>query len=153
MSEPAAEIAHVTDAALRDEVRAWLKANWRGLPAPRGGPGAGWTTSREHKAWLAKVVEARWAAPRWPTQWYGRGLSDEQARLVEREFAAVGAPGTGQDRTNLWANTALAYASATFKPKIVPQLLKSEVGMCLLYSEPGAGSDLAGIRTRAERQG
>ena len=144
----------ITDEALREEVHAWLAANWHGLPKPQPGPGgAGWTVSPEHKAWLAKVVEARWAVPRWPTDWFGRGLSDAQARIVEREFAAVGAPGTGQDRTNLWANTALAYASPTFKPKIVPALLKSEVAMCLLYSEPGAGSDLAGVRTRAERQG
>ncbi|HEX4096470.1 MAG TPA: acyl-CoA dehydrogenase family protein, partial [Caulobacteraceae bacterium] len=82
-----------------------------------------------------------------------RGLPDAQGRIVEREFAAVGAPGSGQDRTNLWANTALAYATPNFKAKIVPALLKSEVGMCLLYSEPGAGSDLAGIRTRADRIG
>ena len=54
-------------------------------------------------------------SPRWPAEWYGRGLSDAQGRIVEREFAAVGAPGTGQDRTNLWANTALAYASPTLQ--------------------------------------
>ncbi|HTX48200.1 MAG TPA: acyl-CoA dehydrogenase family protein [Caulobacteraceae bacterium] len=146
--------AAVTDSELRREVRAWLADNWKGLPRPRPGPGgAGWTTTPEHRAWVAKVVDARWAVPRWPAAFYGRGLSDAQARIVEREFAAVGAPGTGQDRSNLWANTALAYASPTFKAKIVPKLLKNEVGMCLLYSEPGAGSDLAGIRTRAEKQG
>jgi alkylation response protein AidB-like acyl-CoA dehydrogenase len=144
-----------TDDALREEVRAWLAANWTPPETPRGPSqrGAGWTTTPEHRAWLAKVVDARWAVPRWPTEWYGRGLSDAQARIVEREFAAVGAPGAGQDRTNLWANTALAYATPTFKTKIVPALLKSEVGMCLLYSEPGAGSDLAGIRTRADHVG
>jgi len=142
------------DAALREEVRAWLAANWQPLPVRQPGPGgAGWTISPEQKAWLEKVVDARWAAPRWPTEWYGRGLADAQARIVEREFAAVGAPGTGQDRSNLWANTALAYAKPEFKAKIVPALLKSQVNMCLLYSEPGAGSDLAGIRTRADRQG
>jgi len=144
----------VSDATLREEVRAWLAANWKPLPKPQPGPGgAGWAVSPEHKAWLEKVVDARWAAPRWPADWYGRGLSDAQARIVEREFAAIGAPGTGQDRTNLWANTALAYAAPPFKARIVPALLKSQVNMCLLYSEPGAGSDLAGIRTRADRQG
>ena len=149
-----AETPKLTDAELRDEVRAWLADNWKGLPKLRPGPGgAGWTTTPEHRAWVTKVVDARWAVPRWPSAFYGRGLSDAQARVVEREFAAVGAPGTGQDRSNLWANTALAYASPTFKPQIVPKLLKNEVAMCLLYSEPGAGSDLAGIRTRAEKQG
>jgi len=149
-----ADGATLTDDALRAEVRAWLAANWTPLPKPPAGPGgAGWATTPEHKAWLAKVVDARWAAPRWPVEWYGRALPDDQARIVEREFAAIGAPGTGQDRSNLWANTALAYATPNFKAKIVPALLKGEVAMCLLYSEPGAGSDLAGIRTKAERQG
>jgi len=142
------------DDALREEVRAWLADNWKGLPKLRPGPGgAGWGVSPEQKAWLKAVVEARWAAPRWPTEWYGRGLSDSQARIVEREFAKVGAPGAGQDRTNLWANTLLAKGTPALKAKLIGLLLCSDVGMCLLYSEPGAGSDLAGIRTRADRQG
>ncbi|WP_337185221.1 acyl-CoA dehydrogenase family protein [Phenylobacterium sp.] len=144
--------ANTANDALRDEVRAWLADNWKGLPKPKPGPGgAGWTVSDEHKAWLAKVVAARWAAPRWPVEWHGRALPDAQARIIEREFAAVGAPGTGQDRTNLWANTLLACGTEALKAKLIAPLLRQEVGMCLLYSEPGAGSDLAGIRTRAER--
>ena len=143
----------VTDEALREEVRAWLADNWKGLPKRSGGEGAGWTVSPEQKAWMAKVVEARWAVPRWSPEWSGRGLSNAQAKIVEREFAAVGAPGTGQDRTNLWANTLLACGTEALKQKLILPLLRQEVGMCLLYSEPGAGSDLAGIRTRADRQG
>jgi alkylation response protein AidB-like acyl-CoA dehydrogenase len=131
--------APLTDDELRHEVSAWLNANWTGA---QRGPG-----------WLAKVVEARWAAPSWSTDWWGRGLSDRQARIVEREFARVGAPGAGQDRTNLWANTLLARGTEALKARLVGPLLRGEVGMCLLYSEPGAGSDLAGIRTRADRQG
>ncbi|HEX4179529.1 MAG TPA: acyl-CoA dehydrogenase family protein [Caulobacteraceae bacterium] len=148
------EAAEISDETLLQEVQAWLAANWKPLPHPApGAGGAGWTTTPEHRAWLAKVVEARWAVPRWPVEWCGRGLSDAQGRIVERAFAAVGAPGAGQDRANLWANTALAYATPAFKARIVPALLKGEVAMCLLYSEPGAGSDLAGVRTRADRDG
>ncbi len=139
-----------TDEALREEVRGWLAAHWD--PSQKGRAAAG-APGGAGPAWLAKVVEARWAVPRWPVAWFGRDLDDTQARIIEREFAAAGAPGAGQDRTNLWANTALAYASPAFKAKIVPALLKGEVGMCLLYSEPGAGSDLAAVRTRAERSG
>jgi alkylation response protein AidB-like acyl-CoA dehydrogenase len=135
------------DAALREEVRAWLAANWD--PALRGTA----PTSEPHRAWLAKVVEARWAVPRWSAQWYGRDLDDHAARIIEREFARAGAFGTAQDRTNLWANTALAFGNDAFKAKFVPGLLRNDINMCLLYSEPGAGSDLAGIRTRAERDG
>ena len=146
-------MSEMTDEALREEVRAWLAENWKGLPRRSGAEGAGWTVSPEQKAWMAKVVEARWAVPRWSPEWSGRGLSNAQAKIIEREFAAVGAPGTGQDRTNLWANTLLACGTEALKRKLVLPLLRQEVGMCLLYSEPGAGSDLAGIRTRAERQG
>ncbi len=129
---------------LRDEVRAWLQANWTGVAV--NDPAA-------MRAWLAKVVAARWAVPRWPAEWNGRGLSDEAARIIEREFNAVGAPGTGQDRANLWANTLLAFGAPALKDKLMLPLLRGEVGMCLLYSEPGAGSDLAGLRTRADRRG
>jgi len=137
------DAAPVTDDALREEVRAFLENQWTGQIQGEA----------ERKVWFAKVVDARWAVPRWPTVWMGRGLSDAQARIVESEFAAVGAPGAGQDRTNLWANTLLATGTQALKEKLLLPLLRGEVGMCLLYSEPGAGSDLAGIRTRAERQG
>ena len=132
-------MSNPTNAELVAEVRAWLAAHWN-------------ESCKRDPAWLGKVVDARWAVPRWPVEWFGRGLGDAQARLIEREFRAVGAPGAGQDRSNLWANTALAYASPAFKAEIVPKLLRDEVKMCLLYSEPGAGSDLAGIRTRADAQ-
>ncbi|WP_236627843.1 acyl-CoA dehydrogenase family protein, partial [Caulobacter sp. B11] len=96
------DAAPVTDDALREEVRASLENQWTGQIQGEA----------ERKVWFAKVVDARWAVPRWPTLWMGRGLSDAQARIVESEFAAVGAPGAGQDRTNLWANTLLATGQA-----------------------------------------
>jgi alkylation response protein AidB-like acyl-CoA dehydrogenase len=130
----------MTDAQLTADVRGWLATNWDAQR--KAGPD-----------WLAKVVDARWAVPRWPVEWYGRAMTDAQARIIEAEFKAVRAPGAGQDRHNLWANTALTYGTVAFKAKIIRQLLCDEITMCLLYSEPGAGSDLAGIRTRAEAQG
>lgn len=136
----------MTDGELRAEVEAWLAENWKGVPAHSESFG------RDPRSeWLAKVRDAGWAVPRWAPEWQGRGLSNDQAKIVERAFAKVGAPGAGQDRSNLWANTALAHATESFKRKIVPQLLAGEVGMCLLYSEPGAGSDLAAVRTRADK--
>jgi alkylation response protein AidB-like acyl-CoA dehydrogenase len=141
-----------SDEALLAEARAFLQS-WD--PAKyRAPPATGSSAAAEnYRAWLAKVVEGRWAVLRWPVGWFGRGLSDRQARLVEREFQKAGAPGAGQDRTNLWANTLLACGTEALKQKLVGPLLRGEVGMCLLYSEPGAGSDLAGIRTRADRVG
>ncbi|KQT31383.1 acyl-CoA dehydrogenase [Sphingomonas sp. Leaf412] len=136
----------MTDDHLIAEVDAWLAAHWKGAPDSHEQFGRD-----PRAAWLAQVRDAGWAVPRWSADWYGRDLPDAQARLVERAFARVGAPGAGQDRTNLWANTALAHATDAFKREVVPQLLAGEVGMCLLYSEPGAGSDLAAVRTRADR--
>jgi alkylation response protein AidB-like acyl-CoA dehydrogenase len=132
--------APLSDIDLLDEVEGWLLAHWHGEAGDR-------------RAWIAKVVEARWAAPRWPVEWFGRGLSDRQGRIVEQAFARAGAPGSGQDRTNLWANTLLARGGEALKTRLIGPLLRGEVGMCLLYSEPGAGSDLAGVRTRADRVG
>jgi alkylation response protein AidB-like acyl-CoA dehydrogenase len=140
----------MTNEELRAEVRAWLAANWK--PEYREAPAGGDMAPRA-SPWLAKVVEAGWAAPSWPAAHHGRGLSDAQSRLIANEFRAFGAPGSGQDRHNLWANTLLAKGSEALKSKLIGPLLKNEVGMCLLYSEPGAGSDLAGVRTRAEKKG
>ena len=99
------------------------------------------------------MVDERWAALRWPTEWYGRGLSDEAAKAVEAEFAAAKVSGPGQDIYNLWAGTMLAYGSDDLKARFIRPLLLDDVAMCLLYSEPGAGSDLAGLRTTAVRDG
>ena len=137
----------MTDEELREEVAAWLAAHWKPEARETGAD----SMAPRKGAWLAKVVEAGWAAPRWPRQWLGRGLDDHQARIVEREFARVRAPGSGQDRANLWANTLLARGTEALKARLIAPLLRGEVGMCLLYSEPGAGSDLAGVRTRADR--
>ena len=134
---------------LRDEVRSWLATNWH----HKGRDLQEFITTTEYRAWMGKVVAARWAVPRWPVEWYGRGLSDDQGRIIEREFATAGAPGSGLDRTHLYANTALAFGTPEMKRKLIPGMLRGEIGMCLLYSEPGAGSDLAAVRTRAERQG
>ncbi|MEM7001011.1 MAG: acyl-CoA dehydrogenase family protein [Pseudomonadota bacterium] len=134
-------------AAVRHEVRVWLDANWN--PAWRGQAQEG----PDRVAWLTQVVDAGWAAPQWPAEWFGRDYDDERGRIVEEEFSRVGAFGTGQDRTNLWINTLLAFGTDALKRELLPGLMRGTVNMCLLYSEPGAGSDLAGVRTRVERDG
>ncbi|MBT4160520.1 MAG: acyl-CoA dehydrogenase [Gammaproteobacteria bacterium] len=132
---------------VRQEVRAWLEENWN--PAWKGEAQEG----PNRVAWLTQVVDAGWAAPQWPKEWFGREFDDARNRVVREEFARVHAFGTGQDRTNLWINTLLAFATEDLKKQLIPGLMRGEVEMCLLYSEPGAGSDLAGVRTKAERDG
>ena len=139
---------------LADEVKGWLADNWNPeVAAEIAEHPATYGASAPRQAWLGRVVEAGWAAPSWPEEWFGRGMSVAQSKLIERQFLKVGAPGSGQDRNNLWANTLLAAGSEGLKHELIGPLLRGEVNMCLLYSEPGAGSDLAGIRTRADKEG
>ena len=112
-----------------------------------------WNSSNDLAAWRELVVDSQWAALRWPTEWFGRGLDDDAATEVENVFRTAGVPGPGQDKSNLWAGTLLSYGNDEMKSLYLRKLLLDEVGMCLLYSEPGAGSDLAGLRTTAVRDG
>jgi alkylation response protein AidB-like acyl-CoA dehydrogenase len=128
-----------TDADLRSEVSGWLSEHW---------------TAGGHRAtFLAQAVDRGYVVPRWPADTFGLDLPDGQARIVEEEFRKAGAPGSGQDRSNLWANTLLTYGTPALRDVLLRPLLEYRVRMCLLYSEPGAGSDLAGVRTSAVRDG
>jgi len=124
---------------VRAEVRDWLARHW--------------TPETDRPRWAGLVFEAGWAVPSWEPEWYGRGLSDSQSRIVAAEFAAVGAPGTGHDLANLFACTLHDLGSDEQKRRLIPASIRGESRWCLLYSEPGAGSDLAGLRTRADRDG
>ena len=126
-------------AELRLEVGRWLDERWD--PAlPR-------------KEWLALVVDAGWAVPTWPIEWHGRAAGAAEASVIAEEFRRRGIPGARQDVHNLWANTLLAYGTEPLKERLIRPLLLGDVAMCLLYSEPGAGSDLAALQTKAERDG
>jgi alkylation response protein AidB-like acyl-CoA dehydrogenase len=125
--------------AIEAEVTAWLDANWR--------------PDRPKQEWLELVVDAGYAVPTWPRQWFGRELDNDAAAVIAGAFRARTAPGARQDLHNLWANTALAFGTDSLKQRFIRPLLLDQVNMCLLYSEPGAGSDLAGLQTRADRDG
>ncbi len=137
MDTAVADIA--SEEAVRAEVRAWLAEHW--------------TPGSPRRPFLEAVVDAGWAAPSWPERWHGRGLPAALGRVVDAEFRAVDAPGSAQDVTNLWAGTVLQYGSDDLKARVMRPLLLGDIDMCLLYSEPGAGSDLASIQTRAVRDG
>lgn len=128
-----------TDDEICAEVRGWLAQNW--------------DPSLDRREWGRRVFEAGWAVPSWEPQWWGRGLNDAQSRIVAAEFASVGARGAGQDRADLLACTLHDLGTDEQKHRLIPPSIRGETRWCLLYSEPGAGSDLAGLRTRAERDG
>ncbi|HSL56925.1 MAG TPA: acyl-CoA dehydrogenase family protein [Acidimicrobiales bacterium] len=128
----------MTDQHLRD-ARAFLDEHW--------------SPDIDRATWRELVIDHRWAVLRWEPEWLGRGLTDAEARQVEALFAEVGATGPGRDVHNLWAATLHAHGSDELKARFLRPLLLDQVAMCLLYSEPGAGSDLAAIRTSAVRDG
>src|SRR5689334_2989183 len=138
----AAEEPPAAEGSLAAEVRSWLAANWHGT---------------DDAAWRARVVGSGWAAPTWPADSFGRGLSRAEAKTVAREFQAAGAPGAAVERQGyaaLAGNAVVEFGSAELKREVLPKLLSGEwTRGCLLYSEPGNGSDLAGLQTRAERDG
>ncbi|MCK9541268.1 MAG: acyl-CoA dehydrogenase family protein [Novosphingobium sp.] len=138
-------VTNLRDTDLRDEVRAWLADNW---DAQSERPRAGGSLSDWHKL----VFEAGWAVPSWPEHYWGRGLDKEDTSTVIAEFAKVRAPGAGQDRLNITANSIMQFGSEELKRRMIPEFLCGAT-MCLLYSEPGAGSDLASVRTRADQKG
>ena len=125
---------------MRDAVRAWLNDHWD--------PNAGLVE------WRTKLVDSGWGAPDWPAEWHGRGLSAELTRVVEQEFARIGAVGvaTGGIRL-LAAATLLEHGSEAQKGGFLRRILTGEDVWCQLFSEPGSGSDLAGALTRAELDG
>ncbi len=129
----------LTDDDVRAEVRAWLADNVD--------PALG------RADWSQKVFDAGWSAPSWEPTWGGRGLSSAQSRLVAAEFANVGAYGTGADRADMLSCTVRDLGTEEQKHRLIPPSVRGETRWCLLYSEPGAGSDLAGLRTRADRDG
>jgi len=129
----------VNDDDIRAEVRSWLAENY--------------DPALDRAEWRHRVFEAGWTVPSWEPQWWGRGLTDTQSRIVAAEFAAVGAPGSGYDRADMMACTLHDLGTDEQKHRLIPPSIRGETRWCLLYSEPGAGSDLAGLRTRADRDG
>ena len=112
-----------------------------------------WDPAMDRQVWANVLVDSGWSAMRWPTEYCGRGLSDADAKACEALFRERNAPGTGQDKLNLWAGTLMSHGSPELKAEFIRGILVDEIAMCLLYSEPGAGSDLAGLRTTAVRDG
>ncbi|WP_408899758.1 acyl-CoA dehydrogenase family protein (plasmid) [Nocardioides sp. R1-1] len=132
---------------LRLEVREWLEEHWQGV---------------DDREWRETVLHAGWAIPTFPADAYGRGLSRPQATVVGAEFGAVGAPGScrelGHDVVAGWIRMAAMavarFGGARLRDSFIRDLVlgDAEHGVAL-YSEPNAGSDLAGLQTRAVLEG
>ena len=104
--------------------------------------------------WLATLADSGWAVPQWSAQWFGKGLSTDLALVAYDEFKKVDAVGPPQGLGRmLAATTIITHGTDEQKQRYVRAILTGEEAWCQLFSEPGAGSDLASLATRAELDG
>jgi len=145
----------------RTETRDWLEAN---CPAsmrtpmsaeetPWGGAKFKWANP-DSKLWLDRMAEKGWTAPTWPKAYGGGGLTAAEARVLEQEMGRIKArPALFSFGIWMLGPVLLEYADEEQKKTHLPKIVRGEIRWCQGYSEPGAGSDLAGLQTRCEDKG
>jgi len=145
----------------RDDTRRWLDAN---APASMRGPltnpddlcwgGKKTRYPADVKRWLDVMAERGWTAPTWPREYGGGGLSKEEAKVLAEEMAKarLRPPLTGFGLSMI-GPLLLQEGSEELKREHLPRIVRGEIRWCQGYSEPGAGSDLASLQTRAVREG
>jgi alkylation response protein AidB-like acyl-CoA dehydrogenase len=141
----------------RAEARSWLEKNF---PPSLKGRGAmmiaegGRPTDPDFLRWKKAMAEKGWGTPTWPKQYGAGGLSREQARVLQQEMNKLGAFNPiGGMGVMMFGPTLLEYGSEEQKKRHVPGIVTGEVWWCQGYSEPGAGSDLASLRTQCIDKG
>ncbi|MBC2667689.1 acyl-CoA dehydrogenase family protein [Novosphingobium piscinae] len=150
-------MAHPTDvsttalAGLRADLRAWLAVNrpadWRACATHA-------EFAASQRDWFRKLVEAGYAIPHWPAEWPGGGRSLAEQKVIYEELARADAPRLLLSFVSTYHAFATLHecGNAEQKARYLPGILRGET-WCQGFSEPGAGSDLAAVRTRAERRG
>jgi alkylation response protein AidB-like acyl-CoA dehydrogenase len=142
----------------RGETRAWLEEN-----CPPGARGPGPISNGSSKIriedpdtllWLERMVEKGWTVPSWPREYGGGGLSKDEYLVLLQEMARINArPALSSFGTSMIGPTLLEMGTEDQKARHLPRIARAEVEWCQGYSEPGSGSDLASLRTRAEDAG
>ncbi len=140
------------DDAFRADIRAWLEAN---LPqALRAKVLEHKRLNRDDYASWHKLLGTRgWSVVAWPKEYGGPGWNATQRHIWDEECARIGAPGVLPFGVSMVAPVLMKYGSDAQKARYLPRILDGTDWWCQGYSEPGSGSDLASLRTRAERQG
>ncbi|NIH83859.1 acyl-CoA dehydrogenase family protein [Amycolatopsis granulosa] len=145
------------DAEFRAEVRAWLTEQLTGEfadVAGLGGEGREDEALDRRREWERRLGAGGWIGLGWPVEHGGRGASLAQQVIFHEEYARANGPGRLLHMSEqLVGPTILAFGSAEQKRRFLPGITAGETLWCQGYSEPGAGSDLAGVRTRAVREG
>jgi alkylation response protein AidB-like acyl-CoA dehydrogenase len=140
----------------RGEVAAWIAANF---PPSLKGTNPLLTEERyaptaEQELWRQRMGEQGWGVPTWPKAYGGGGLSPAQGRIVQAELARAGAYNPiGGMGVMMFGPTLLEYGTEAQKQRHIPPIVRGELQWCQGFSEPGAGSDLASLQTRADDKG
>ena len=140
--------------AFQKEVRDWISAN---MPVEVAEESRRSRTSHVSKErllqWQRKLAERGWLCPNWPKEHGGPGWSSTQKFIFEMEMARADSPYLSSFSLKMVAPVLMKYGSDAQKKRFLPKIAAAEELWCQGYSEPGSGSDLASLRTRAERQG
>ena len=143
--------------AFRTEARTWLEANF-----PPSLKGKGGIMNAEEPApvegdyglWKSRMGDKGWGVPTWPTEYGGGGLTASETRVLQAEMNRIGAWNPiGGMGVMMFGPTLLEYGTEEQKRRHVPPIVKGELRWCQGYSEPGSGSDLASLQTKAEDKG
>jgi alkylation response protein AidB-like acyl-CoA dehydrogenase len=138
----------------RGVIRDWLSEN---LPDGWGQPGFSMNPEERtafNQEWTAKLFAGGWICASWPAEYGGKGLSLLQQVVLNEEFARAGAPLRADFfGDTLVGPTLLQWGTEEQKQRFIPGILKGEIAWCQGFSEPDAGSDLAGLKTKAELDG
>jgi alkylation response protein AidB-like acyl-CoA dehydrogenase len=135
--------------AFRAEAREWLRSNVPSTPLPSLDTETGFAAHRE---WERRMYEAGWAVVTWPEQYGGRGAGLLEWLAFEEEYWAAGAPvRVSQNGIFLLAPTIFEFGTDAQKDRFLVPMARADEVWAQGWSEPGAGSDLASLRSRAER--
>ena len=139
------------ESAFRAEARAWLAANVPAEPLPSFDTAEGFAA---HRAWERRLYDGRWSAVSWPVEYGGRGADYLKWLIFEEEYHQAGAPGrVNQNGIFLLGPTIMEVGTEAQKERFLPSMAASEIVWAQAWSEPNAGSDLAGIKAKAVSDG
>lgn len=140
------------DDAFRQEVRGWLQAN---LPKDIQDKVLNHRrlNREDFVRWHKALAAKGWSVPHWPVEWGGTGWSPIQKHIWDEECAQIGAPGVLPFGVSMVAPVIMKYGNEAQKRYFLPRIVDCTDWWCQGYSEPGSGSDLASVKTRAVREG
>jgi alkylation response protein AidB-like acyl-CoA dehydrogenase len=143
----------------RAEARAWLEANFPASLRQAATPtdpeaAAAAKPSEDQELWRQRMGAKGWGVPTWPAEYGGGGLTAAEARILRDEMERIGAPNPiGGMGVGMFGPTLLEYGNDAQIAEHIPRIARGEVRWCQGFSEPGSGSDLASLQTKAEDKG